>query len=468
VETVSYAGLLDKRSAVKSLWRWLPRGTWLPRRDWQARQRLLLAVAWANVPLLAIIGTRADVDLWHLALELAGVVALLLAVPFFAGRTSKAVLVSLALVSCSGLLVHLTNGLIESHFHFFVVIPLISLYRDWRPLALGLAYVFIHHSVVGVLDPASVFNHPAALASPVLWAGIHALYVLALTAVILAYWRFSESLEGALAEEEALRRSVEAEKLQIETERLETLVRSKDEFVASVSHELRTPLAAVMGFAGVLRDNDVDLSVEEQRELVVTIAKEAYDLAGIVDDLLVAARAEIDAVHISKVPVDIGANCAQVVEVLPETERVRIILTRAPDPVKALADPVRVRQVVRNLITNAIRYGGENVEIAYEARHDTVVVSVSDDGREIPEDERERIFLPYSVAHDPGSQPSSVGLGLTVSRQLAEMMGGRLSYRHDGERSIFEMDLPVADPGAHDDKAEKKEAQEPLPIGAST
>jgi signal transduction histidine kinase len=342
------------------------------------------------------------------------------------------------------LLVHLTDGLIESHFHFFVVIPLISLYRDWRPLAVGLGFVVAHHSIVGVISPRDVFNHPAALAHPVQWALLHGIYVLALTTVVIAYWRFSEGLEGALAREEALRRNVEAEKHQIETERLEHLVRSKDEFVASVSHELRTPLAAVMGFAEILRDDLTDLSDEERRELTSTIAQEAYDLAGIVEDLLVAARAEIDSVHISQVVVDLGANCAQVVEVLPVVDRSRIRVAEGEGRVRAIADPVRVRQIIRNLVTNAIRYGGKQVHIEFAESDVSVVLTVRDDGSEIPAAERERIFLPYFSAHHPGSLPSSVGLGLTVSRQLADMMGGRLAYSFDDGWSTFTLELPSA------------------------
>jgi len=375
-------------------------------------------------------------------------------------RTSKAVLTSLALVTCSALLVHLTNGLIESHFHFFVVVPLISLYRDWRPLAVGLVYVVAHHSVFGVISPADVFNHPAAISHPIRWALIHGVYVMALTGVIVAYWRFSETLEGALAREEALRRGVEAEKLQLETERLESLVRSKDEFVASVSHELRTPLAAVMGFAEILRDEQVGLSEDERRELSSTIAQEAYDLAGIVEDLLVAARAEIDSVHISQVVVDLGANCAQVIEVLPEPDRIRLTITEPDERVRATADPVRLRQIIRNLITNAIRYGGDIVRIEYTNRDDRAVLIVRDNGDEIPPSQQERIFLPYFSAHDPGSQPSSVGLGLTVSRQLADMMGGHLVYTHDGRWSVFELELPaVVD-------STMREAAEPAGAGA--
>jgi len=398
-------------------------------------------VAWANIPLLALIGRRGGANPAHLIAEIGVVLVLLAGVHAVETRTSKAVLTSLALVSCSGLLVHLTNGLIESHFHFFVVIPLISLYRDWRPLVVGLVFVVAHHSVVGAISPADVFNHPAALAHPIRWAIVHGAYVLALTAVIIIYWRFSESLEGALAREETLRRGAEAEKLTMETERLEHLVRSKDEFVASVSHELRTPLAAVLGFAQILRDGEVDLSPEERNELTSTIAREAYDLAGIVEDLLVAARAEIDSVHISRVVMDVGANCAQVLEVLPDSDRLRVTVSQPTERVRAIGDPVRLRQIIRNLISNAIRYGGDDVTVEYENRDGRAHLWVRDNGEAIPPSAHERIFLPYVSAHDAGSRPSSVGLGLTVSRQLAEMMGGRLTYAHDGRWSVFQLEL---------------------------
>jgi signal transduction histidine kinase len=431
------------RQRVGAFLHWLPKGTRLPDSSWHARHRLLLIVAWANVPLLAVVGVRGGVDLAHVSAEIAVVLVLLAGVHAVDTRTSKAVLTSLALVSCSGLLVHLTNGLIESHFHFFVVIPLISLYRDWRPLAVGLAYVVIHHSVVGAISPADVFNHPAALAHPLRWAIVHGVYVLALTTVVIIYWRFSETLEGALAREETLRRGVEAEKLTMERERLEHLVRSKDEFVASVSHELRTPLAAVLGFAEILRDGQVNLSSDERNELTSTIAREAYDLAGIVEDLLVSARTEIGSVHISQVELDVGANCAQVLEVLPHADQSRVTVSEPTGRVRAIGDPVRLRQIIRNLISNAIRYGGEDVRIEYRNLDGRAHLWVRDDGEELPPSAHERIFLPYVSAHDAGSRPSSVGLGLTVSRQLAEMMGGRLSYSHDDGWSVFELQLPA-------------------------
>jgi signal transduction histidine kinase len=427
-----------------NFWHWLPKGTKLPEATWRARHRFMLGVVWVQVPLLVVVALRANIDPSHVAAEIGLVLFLALFVSVPSSHDAKAVLVSLALVSCSALLIHFTHGLIESHFHFFVVLPLISLYRDWRPLVTGLLFVLLHHSVVGLVSPASVFNHPAAIADPVKWTLLHGAYVLMVTAVILAYWRFSENLEIALATEEKRRMRAEEEKLRADTERLEQVVRSKDKFVASVSHELRTPLSAVLGFAQILRDTEVKLSDTERRELTDTIAREAYDIAGIVEDLLVAARAEIDAVHVNQLPIDLQANVAQVVEVLPDHQKYRITVLTDQPKVRASADPVRVRQIVRNLISNAIRYGGPKVIIDFVDSGNQVSVVVSDNGGGVPPDEHDLIFLPYHSAHAAGSQPASVGLGLSVSRQLAELMNGSLTYGYLPGLSSFELRLPAA------------------------
>lgn len=431
------------RVPVVDFWHWLPKGTRLPEASWRSRHRLLLTIGWIQIPFVLIIGLSKGLLFIHLLAEVAAVAVLLTGGVVLQQRVHKAVMVSMALVISSGLTVHVTGGLIESHFHFFVVLPLISMYRDWRPLATGLIFVVLHHSVVGVLDPASVYNHPAALAHPVRWALIHGTYILALTAVILTYWRMSEDLEGALAREEILRRRAEEEGHRADRDRLEQLIRSKDQFIASVSHELRTPLAAVLGFADLLSSDAEILSEAERVELTATIAREAHDISGIVEDLLVAARAEIDAVHVSKVSIDLKANAAQVIEVLPEVQRQRVVIRSQPDGLRALGDPVRVRQVIRNLITNAIRYGGHQVAVDFRREPDASVLIVSDDGPGIPPEEQERIFLPYQTARPQGPLPSSVGLGLSVSRQLAELMGGSLVYSSTGGHSVFEIRLPV-------------------------
>ncbi len=116
------------------------------------------------------------------------------------------------------------------------------------------------------------------------------------------------------------------------------------------------------------------------------------------------------------------------------------------DEVAAWADPARARQIIRNLLTNAVRYGGESIRVRSARHNGKVLVSVMDDGPGIPEEQREAIFEPYHRAHRLGTQPESVGLGLTVSRQLARLMAGDLTYRFDGDRSIFELVLPASAP----------------------
>jgi signal transduction histidine kinase len=266
-----------------------------------------------------------------------------------------------------------------------------------------------------------------------------------LMAVILAYWRFSENLEWALAREEGLRIYAEEEKLRVETGRLESLVRSKDEFVASVSHELRTPLSAVLGFAQILRDESQNLTAAERLELTNTIANEAHDIAGIVEDLLVAARAEIGVLHVTKVPVDLRANVAQVVEVMSPDSQELIHIGGQAAGLRAVGDPVRVRQIIRNLLSNAIRYGGDRIMVDVVALDGTVLLAVSDNGLGVAPSEHDRIFEAYEIAHDPGSQPSSVGLGLAVARRLARLMGGDLTYERTGNISVFELELPGAE-----------------------
>ena len=107
------------------------------------------------------------------------------------------------------------------------------------------------------------------------------------------------------------------------------------------------------------------------------------------------------------------------------------------------ADPVRLRQVVRNLITNARRYGGDHIAVDVERRADLVAITVLDDGPGVPEDRKQAIFEPYERGQAQSTQPGSVGLGLTVSRELARMMGGDLTLERRDEMTRFEITVPA-------------------------
>ena len=223
--------------------------------------------------------------------------------------------------------------------------------------------------------------------------------------------------------------------------RLEQLVRSKDEFVASVSHELRTPLTAVLGLAEELRDHDDNFTAQERTDLRDVIAVQAREVAAIVEDLRVAARADIGAVAVIAEPCDVGVALDEVLTVLEPGHDVAVSVE---GEVVALADRGRCRQVVRNLITNALRYGGPNVKLDAWSDGKSAHLAVRDDGRGLSGEDAARVFEPYESAHHERTQPASIGLGLTVSRQLARLMKGDLVYYVRDGWSTFELTLPLA------------------------
>jgi signal transduction histidine kinase len=218
---------------------------------------------------------------------------------------------------------------------------------------------------------------------------------------------------------------------------LHELIRSKDQFVAAVSHELRTPLTAIAGISEELRSASGEFSPTETAELIGLIADQSLDVSRIVDDLLVAARSEAGEVVVISEPVDLAAEAATVLRAISD-----VIPLEADTPVApVLADPTRVRQIVRNLLTNAARYGGPKIRVVVTDAGDHTALQVRDNGSPLPEQLRPTIFEPYFRARQRSGITGSVGLGLTVSRQLAHHMGGDLTYDHDGIETIFTLAL---------------------------
>ncbi|HVR78610.1 MAG TPA: HAMP domain-containing sensor histidine kinase [Acidimicrobiia bacterium] len=222
---------------------------------------------------------------------------------------------------------------------------------------------------------------------------------------------------------------------------LEDLVLAKDRFIGTVSHELRTPLAAIVGFAALL-GSDMSLGESERREYHSLILNQGNEVTAIVEDLLVAARAEIGELTIADKPIDLGAQLRQVLEALTSPlSSVRVTGQR----LEAWGDPGRVRQIIRNLLTNADRHGGEHISVELAAEGASAVVRVLDDGDPIPEIQREAIFEPYTTLTTDRPVTGSIGLGLAVSRQLAVMMGGDLRYAYRDGHSVFELRLRLID-----------------------
>jgi PAS domain S-box-containing protein len=195
---------------------WLPEGGSLPEEAWWQRHRVLLVIVALHVPAIVIYAMVRGYGVWHGLLETSVVAGFgLLAIPrrrrsgasvqvdgeaallSRKRRRLHAAAAGFALLSSSAILVHLSGGLIEMHFHFFVVIGLMTLYQDWQPFLLAIAFVVVHHGVMGTLYPTSVYDHASALQRPWLWALIHAGFVLASSGTFLAAWKLNEQARSA-------------------------------------------------------------------------------------------------------------------------------------------------------------------------------------------------------------------------------------------------------------------------------
>lgn len=224
-----------------------------------------------------------------------------------------------------------------------------------------------------------------------------------------------------------------------EADALSRLNESKDQFIASISHELRTPLTSIRGFADLVGEGG--LGESEVAEYVELIRHEAYAMSAIVDDLLVAARVEAGHVSIVRSRLDMARIVDDVLTAMPSRG---VIENRVSGPFAAVGDEMRSRQIIRNLVVNAVRHGGEHTWIECEATDEQVLVHVCDDGSGVDPAVQSSMFDAYVSRPNDGQRPESVGLGLTVSRQLARLMHGDVLYSFTGH-ARFTLALPRAE-----------------------
>jgi hypothetical protein len=222
-------------------------------------------------------------------------------------------------------------------------------------------------------------------------------------------------------------------------EHVHAVLESQDRLISSVAHELRTPLSAVVGLSAELRDQASSMPIAEVVSLASIIAEQSTVIAAILEDLLAAARMRGTGLTVSMQVVDLGHEARTAVASLGVGDRVSIEGTG-----QACGDPLRVRQVIRNLISNALRYGGVEVTVRIQTTSGAeAAVSVLDNGKGIDEERVASIFDAFERTHlDPG-RPGSMGLGLTVARGLARLMNGDIVYKRTNDLTNFELRLPA-------------------------
>ncbi|MEN8234800.1 MAG: HAMP domain-containing sensor histidine kinase [Actinomycetota bacterium] len=232
------------------------------------------------------------------------------------------------------------------------------------------------------------------------------------------------------------------QRLLLEQER--RTVEVKNEFVSMVSHELRTPITGISGFAETLRDHWRDLPPSEVDEFLTILRGESDHLANLVEDILVIPRLEAGQLrlHIEQVAVlPIAATVADMVFDGQTSVEIDI-----PVYVVVWSDPVRLRQILRNLLENALKYGGNDIHVSGEERREGVyTLIVADNGAGVADADQERIFEHFEqLSKGDARIEQGVGLGLPIARKLARAMGGDLWYENRfpvGSAFCFDVDL---------------------------
>jgi len=280
--------LSDVRRFVRDFVNYTPNGESIPEDAWRRRHRNVLLVVAAQVPPLLALGlfegtesiTGAEIPSWSLPVVL-GAVGVVLGLAGAAAlpavnRRARTGLATLALLSESAVLVFFSGGFIEAHFHYFVVMGVVAAYEDWLPFLLGIGYVANQHAVFGVVDSSLVYNHEAAAINPVVWALIHATFVLGLATALTANWFSTMRSREETATLEEKNAEIAAAKTEAEEARAEA-ERRREQFQEMADH-LRTKAEEYSTAMASAADGDlgVRLDAEAESEAMTRIA-EAYN-----------------------------------------------------------------------------------------------------------------------------------------------------------------------------------------------
>ncbi|MEZ6244015.1 MAG: ATP-binding protein [Phycisphaerales bacterium] len=381
------------------------------------------------------------------------------------GAASTRHVIAVAQMLFSALLIHLTGGRIETHFHVFGSLAFLAFYRDTRVLVTATVIVAADHFIRGVYWPQSVFG--VLTTSPYRWIE-HAAWVIfedvflviscrqSLWQIMLGAARTAE-LEDSISgvERQVAERTNE---LAVARAQAEQASEAKSQFLANMSHELRTPLTAIIGYAETL-DDDEEHDPLERKQALETVNRNAKHLLGVINDILDLSKIESGRVDLER----IACAPASVIEEVASMSRPRataknLEFTTAVDypiPKSITSDPLRLRQILLNLVSNAVKFT-ETGSVSLRARFDAsgsdsgvFVVEVRDTGIGMSRKQLDIVFRPFAQADSSVSRRfGGTGLGLSIAGELARLMGGRIEAASEPDRgSVFTFSLDVQEAG---------------------
>jgi signal transduction histidine kinase len=270
--------------------------------------------------------------------------------------------------------------------------------------------------------------------------------------VAVVYWGASTSLENMRL----------VSRLEHSLEHLQEANRLKDDFVAVVSHELRTPLTSIQGYVKTLIQLTGDLDVDQQRSFLEAADRQSERLRRLIEQLLVVSRLESHVEPLTVTSVSLRTLTKQIVEELQTTAHGQAFHLRFEELAPPIdTDESKVRQILSNLIENAIKYSppDSRITVREQVVADRRILSVEDEGPGIPEASKERVFDRfYQVDQSSTRRVGGTGLGLYICAKMAESLGAELRLeRSNEEGSVFSLSLPLTVPEMNADDLDEIE-----------
>jgi signal transduction histidine kinase len=388
------------------------------------------------------------------------------------GATSTRYTIAIAQMLMGALLIHLTGGRIETHFHVFGSLAMLAFYRDWRVLIPATVVVALDHLLRGIYWPESVYG--VAVASEwrwiehAAWVGFEDVFL-----VISCVRGTQELREIAVrtavledANRESARHAIEQaeliSRLRLTQQQVEAATRAKSEFVANMSHELRTPLNAVILYSELLQEGAVDDGRAEDASDLGKIQVASKHLLGLINGILDLSKIEAGKMELHLETFDVRAMTDELISTIGAVVRNngnRLEVTYENDLQAMHADLTKTRQILFNLLSNAAKFttnGSVTVHVARRSvdGRECLEFVVADDGIGLADEQQRRLFRPFAQGDTSISRKyGGTGLGLALVWRFCQLMGGEVTVQSAlGHGATFTVRLPatvVASADAH-------------------
>jgi two-component system sensor histidine kinase/response regulator len=364
----------------------------------------------------------------------------------------------------SALLIHLTGGRIETHFHVFGSLAFLAFYRDWRVLVPATVVVALDHVLRGFFWPQSVYGVFVAShwrwLEHAAWVGFEDLFLVMAcirgTRELRAIADRTAVLERAHKDQSrhAMQLSELVERLRLTQQQVEAATRAKSEFVANMSHELRTPLNAITLYSELLQEGAVSQNRKEDVADLAKIQIASKHLLGLINGILDLSKIEAGKMELHLETFDVRKMVAELISTIEAVVRKNgntLSVTFAENLGSMHADLTKTRQILFNLLSNAAKFTTKGSVSLHVSRRQTangefIEFVVTDTGIGVTDEQKQRLFKPFAQADTSIARKyGGTGLGLALVWRFCQMMGGAVDVDspENGHGACFTARLPV-------------------------